>query len=109
MNGEALTPASPYIAKQNDTVQMGASTRSYKVDWVPVTALAQASEAAASVLERSSPNGSKASFRCKLGNIQVLLTVTPILFNCAVPTVLTDSRSFTQFILLQLTDGRRYM
>lgn len=69
MNGEVLTPGSPFTVKQDDTVQMGASTRSYKVDWV----LEPASEAAASVLERSSPNGSKASFRYRLGHIQVLL------------------------------------
>lgn len=65
VNGEAVTSGSSVVVKQDDTVQMGASTRSYRVDWV------QSSEAGASVLERSSPNGSKASFRYKLGNIQV--------------------------------------
>lgn len=71
VNGEALTPGSPYPVKQGDIFQMGASTRSYKVDWVPSMGLdQQASEAAASVLERSSPNGSKTSFRYKLGDVQ---------------------------------------
>jgi hypothetical protein len=72
VNGEALTPASPYTVLQGDTVQMGASTRSYKVDWVTITAIEQVSEASVSVLERSSPDGSKASFRYELGNVQVI-------------------------------------
>ncbi|KAG0617663.1 hypothetical protein M758_4G006100 [Ceratodon purpureus] len=70
VNGEALAPAKPHIMQQGDTLQMGASTRSYKVDWVPVIAIEQVSEASVPVLERSSPNGSKASSRCKLGNTQ---------------------------------------
>jgi len=79
VNGEALPAASSCTVKQDDTVQMGASTRSYKVDWVSVSAMdQQASEVSASVLERSLPNGSKASFRYKLGNIQVLLPFTSI-------------------------------
>lgn len=71
VNGEALTSASSYIVQRGDTLRLGASTRSYKVDWVPVKALEQTIEASVTVLERSAPNGSNASFCHKLGNIQV--------------------------------------
>lgn len=86
MNGEPVNALGHCVVKQDDILQMGASTRFYKVDWLPLSVTEQHSGDTAvssvecrqsntdKILERSSPNGSKTTFLYKFNHQVNFLT-----------------------------------
>ena len=108
VNGEPVKALGPCVVKQDDILQMGASTRLYKVDWLPPSVTEQYSgETVVSpvectqsnsekILELSSPNGSKASVRYKFNHqVNFVTRRLPVL---EVPFNLSRQLGFAAYI-----------